>query len=473
MNALNYLLRTDLGGTAPVETGQTLLALVHISDAHVMDTVSPARSEWMELRADDAYWKPLLHMHRPYEALSHWVLAAHVEQLRIKPVGPWSERALDLALCTGDTIDNAQANELQAFLHIMAGGRTALSAYGGVHEAGHELGTGAWPFWCPDADARDLWKPHGYPVVPGFVARASAELHSNGLGFAWTSLPGNHDLMRQGLALPGAAIEAIAMGDHKALAGPEGFRPPDPQALYVTHPEAFCTGPSRHISASAQRRAVDLREWLAAHMQHGAQGYGQAQLRSGRADTCIDTEHVCIILLDTHHPAGDGQGSIGRAQLEWLEARLVEVEQSGRLALLASHHGSDALVNTLGGDPERLLAQSLLDVAHRHPCVVAWLVGHSHLHRVTAHPHPEGRGGGFWEICTASLIDWPSQTRSVEVIRHADGGVELVCTLLDHHAPAGSLAALHRELAQRFAGDGAQHLQGEAPDGNVRLLLQR
>jgi metallophosphoesterase (TIGR03767 family) len=412
-------------------------------------------------------------MHRPYEALTHWALAAHVASLRRQPLAPWSNKTFDLAISTGDNIDNAQANELQSYLKIMAGGRTALSAQGGVHEAGHELGGAAWPFWCPDADVADLWKPLGYPVVPGLVARASAELHSDGLGFAWTSVTGNHDVMRQGTALPNAAIEAIAVGDRKALAGPPDFRPADPQTLYVEHPEQFCAGAARQISASHLRRAVDLREWLAAHMQHGAAGYGQSQVRSGKADTFIDTEHVRIILLDTNHPQGNFEGSIGAAQIAWLEARLTEVAQSGRLAVLASHHGSASLINTRGDDPERLLAQALTAALHRHPCVLAWLVGHRHLHRVTPHPHPSGKGGGFWEITTASLIDWPSQTRAVEIVRHGDGGLELVCTLLDHQAETGSLAALHRDLAQRFAGEAAAHMQGEAGDGNVRLVLPR
>jgi hypothetical protein len=61
----------------------------------------------------------------------------------------------------------------------------------------------------------------------------------------------------------------------------------------------------------------------------------------------------------------------------------------------------------------------------------------------------------------------------VEIIRHGDGTLELVCTLVDHQGEAGSLAALHRDLAQRFAGEAAAHMQGEAGDGNVRLLLQR
>jgi hypothetical protein len=42
----------------------------------VIDTVSPARAEWIELLAHEPHWQSMLHMHRPYEALTHWTRAA-------------------------------------------------------------------------------------------------------------------------------------------------------------------------------------------------------------------------------------------------------------------------------------------------------------------------------------------------------------------------------------------------------------
>ena len=70
----DYIVRSDLGGHSPQGNGQTLLSLVHITDAHVMDSASPARCEWVELLAHDPLWQPLLHTHRPYEALTHFAL---------------------------------------------------------------------------------------------------------------------------------------------------------------------------------------------------------------------------------------------------------------------------------------------------------------------------------------------------------------------------------------------------------------
>ena len=140
---------------------------------------------------------------------------------------------------------------------------------------------------------------------------------------------------------------------------------------------------------------------------------------------------------------------------------------TGRVAVLASHHGSVSLTNTRGADPQRQLAAALTALLHRHPCVVAWLVGHRHLHEIRPHPGPLG---GFWEISTGSLIDWPSQTRAVEMLRHGNGPLEIVCTLQDHAAPAGSLAHWHRELARRFAGIRAAGMGGRPEDGTTHLL---
>ena len=471
MPALNHTLREDLGKVTAQGRPTALLSLLHLSDAHIIDAASPARCEWVELLAQDALWKPLLHMHRPYESLTHWAVAEHVHQARRNPVAPWTKRPFDLSISTGDNIDNAQQNELDACIAILGGGQTRLSAVGSVQDPSTELGTGPWPFWCPDAKVADTWKPQGYPAVEDYLARVSAEVHSDGFGFPWTSLPGNHDYMRQGTALPEPLIERIAVGSDKTLRRPDGFDPVDPLTLFVNSPGEFSQGATRQVSPVAGRHAVDRLSWIKAHARHGAVGYTAEQVARGNADIVIDTEHVRIIMLDTNHPAGDYQGSIGAAQLAWLEDRLAEVDaQPGRLAVLASHHGSVSLTNTRGNDPERLHADALTSVAHRHACVVAWLVGHRHLHRITPHPGSSGRASGFWEITTASLIDWPCQMRAVEILRHGNGQIEIVCTLLDHEATPGSLARLHLDLAHRFAGDMASHMQGQATDGNVRLM---
>ena len=48
------------------------------------------------------------------------------------------------------------------------------------------------------------------------------------------------------------------------------------------------------------------------------------------------------------------------------------------------------------------------------------------------------RGRGFWEINTASHIDWPQQSRLIEIMDNGDGTLSLFGTVLDRAAPAAA-----------------------------------
>ena len=300
----------------------------------------------------------------------------------------------------------------------------------------------------------DTWKPLGYPAVEDYFERVDAPLTSPGVGIPWASLPGNHDLMRQGTSLTNQRLESIAVGPTKSLQRPLGFLPDDPGATFVDAPERFSCGPMRPVTSDPDRRAIDLQEWFDAHAAAGAVGDDGHHVRdtgTGCGDKIIDVGDARIVVLDTNHPDGDYQGSVGTAQLAWLDERLAEVDaEPGRYAIIASHHGSASLDNVRGGRSDRLLGDAMLDVVHRHPCAIAWLVGHRHIHRIEPRP---GAAGGFWEISTGSIIDWPSQVRAVEVVEHADGYDR------DRHDTArprrARRAASRRsicDVARRFAG---------------------
>ena len=454
--------RTDLA-PEPTGTGERVARLGHVSDLHVMDAASPMRFEWIETLAHDPRWRPLLHMHRPQETLVPWAVARHVDELR-------ADGSLDLLVSTGDNIDNAQRNELDAYLALLAGGEVTMSAAGSAQDP-YDIAPGeTWPYWCPRADVADTWKPRGYPVVDDLIERTTESFRSHGLGLPWTSMPGNHDLLCQGTSIVNDELHRAAVGDRKALFPPDGFEPDDVLTLFVDEPEVFLGIRERHLAPDHSRRAIDLDEWVATHAEAGALGW-DAVAPTGRADTVVDLDAVQLIVLDTNHPLGDYQGSIGRAQIAWLDEQLATADQAGRLVVLASHHGPTSLVNERGGDPERVLAAPLLDVVHRHPSVVLWLTGHRHIHRITPHP---GAAGGFWEITTASIIDWPSERRSIELRQHPDGTVEIVSRVHAHRAPEGSLAWWHRDLAQRFGGSQVRHaMAGTELDRDVRLFVAR
>ena len=119
------------------------------------------------------------------------------------------------------------------------------------------------------------------------------------------------------------------------------------------------------------------------------------------------------------------------------------------------------------------------------PNLIAYVAGHTHANRVTFQR-------GFWEINTASHIDWPQQSRLIEIMDNRDGTLSLFGTLVDHAAPlavAGAaqadpfsprgLASLARTLSwndpQREGVEGSEgdaSKSGTRSDRNVELLLR-
>lgn len=454
--------RTELAAE-PAGPGQLVARLGHVSDLHVLDAASPMRFEWIETLAHDPRWRPLLHMHRPQETLVPWAVAQHVDEIR-------AEGSLDLLVSTGDNIDNAQRNELDVYLGLLAGGDVSLSAAGSPQDAWGGPDGEPWPYWSPRGDIVDTWKPRGYPVIDDLVERTAEPISSRGVEIPWTSLPGNHDLLCQGTSFVNEQLHLAAIGDRKALFPPDGFEPDDALTLFVDEPDAFLGIRERPVAPDHARRAIGLQEWVAAHAMAGALGWS-GSTPTGRADTVVHLAAFTLVVLDTNHPHADYQGSIGRFQLIWLDEVLAEADRDGRLVVIASHHGPDSLVNERGADPDRLLSAPLLDVVHRHPSVVLWLTGHRHIHRITPRP---GAAGGFWEITTASIIDWPSERRSIELRHHTDGTVEITSRVHAHRAPEGSLAWWHRDLAQRFGGSQVRHaMAGTDRDRDVRLFVPR
>jgi hypothetical protein len=123
---------------------------------------------------------------------------------------------------------------------------------------------------------------------------------------------------------------------------------------------------------------------------------------------------------------------------------------------------------------------------HRFGNVVLWLNGHTHTNTVRPRPDPLDPDHGFWEVTTCAVVDWPGQTRVVELLDLGDGALAIACTMLDHDSPLGpgaslegstlttpQLASLHRELAANAPGAGAgSRLEGLSSDRNVVLPLR-
>jgi metallophosphoesterase (TIGR03767 family) len=501
-----HLIRDEFVAAGPESAlgqGRALLCLVHITDLQLADVQSPTRFEFLNARFADPRYAEIVPVQRPQEALTAHAVDATVRTLGAVH-GPVSGLPLQLAVTTGDAIDNAQWNELQAFLALFDGGLVSPDSGGPDYEGVQSVD---WPgdiFWRPDGpgpDGPDFFRrEYGFPHYPGLLRRALREFSAVGLGIPWLSCFGNHEALNQGVGTQTPGLAGALTGDRKPIALPADFDHDRALELFTEHPEAFMAGPYRQVTPDAFRRPISRRDFVDAHLRAGSRpfghGFGERNRLDGTAYYVYDTPAARFITLDTNCLAGGAAGCLDQQQARWLATRLSEVHSAyrgpdgnevrtgheDRLVILLSHHGTDTLNNTRGAHPgpsaEPLLGGGdVLALLHRFPNIVLWLNGHTHTNTVRPRRDPADPTRGFWEVTTCAVVDWPCQTRVVELLDHGEY-LSIVTTMVDHNTPvapglletADDLAALHRELAANVPWD-TSALAGAAGDRNVELRV--
>ena len=211
-------------------------------------------------------------------------------------------------------------------------------------------------------------------------------------------------------------------------------------------------------------------------------GFTQANRDADTAYYSFDKGRFRFVVMDTVNPNGYADGSLDQAQFAWLKTTIESA--TGKAVLVFSHHTSQSMGNPFvatGGDPNpRVLGDEVTAYLLSQKRLIAWVNGHTHRNEVTAHSRGDGTGG-FWEINTASHIDYPQQSRLVEVADNADGTLSIFTTILDHAGPADhksdlsstvALASLSRELS---FNDPQRNVSatGVAKDRNTELLVKK
>ncbi|WP_203338196.1 TIGR03767 family metallophosphoesterase [Nocardioides limicola] len=523
------VVRTDLGVAAAADREacrRPLLAFAHLSDIHIIDHQSPMRLEWTD-RYDDPtdlgnFGLGLFtSAHRPQEIFSAHISESMVQAINNLTGGPVTGAPLEFAIETGDNSDNAQLNEIRWNIDILDGEEVTPDSgnrnrYEGVMDSKAVLNYDPH-YWHPDGTPNGLLGPlapdiarrqYGFPEVAGVLDTSRQPFQASGLRrngaqkMEWYSVHGNHDGLVQGNfpteVTTGPLLNALAVGPAKVIKAPAGLNQADVvnrlvaadllglvQDAILTDPLGIL-GTVRLVTPDPQRKLLTRKQTVGQYFQTSGlpvgHGFTEENRTNGHAYYFFDKGPIRFISMDTVNVNGYADGSLDPDQFAWLK-QVIEASQD-KAVILFSHHTSGTMSNPFiatGFDfGVRVFGAAVVEYLLTQPHVIAWFNGHTHRNQIWAHSRADG-SGGFWEVNTASHIDFPQQARIVEVADNADGTMSIFTTILDHAAPAewdGSidsplaLASLAREIAANDWQSRTKGYEGAPEDANVELLVR-
>jgi metallophosphoesterase (TIGR03767 family) len=523
------IVRQDLAAAAPGREGQRrpLVSFVQMTDVHIVDAQSPERYAFAR-KFGPAYATDF----RNQELLTLQVADSMVQRINAVEAGPIAGRPFDFVVTTGDNGDGRQKNELRNFVAVLDGGAinpdsSPGEGYVGVQDSFMLPGREDIydQYYHPDPPPAgvqpDVFKrTYGFPEYPGMLDAATQPFEAVGLDVPWFAANGNHD---------GAVIgyfrawepqlelywDPAATGSKLQLALPPGMTIDqyegclgDPNEACVS--DIFQNTPKRTVPANPERAQYLPSEFLdiifESPAEPGPVGHGFTE--ENRKNTTLYYTFdmgpgIVGIMLDTVDRSGKDGGSIGSVQAKWLEKQLQKnssryIDEKGKLAttdnadrliVLFSHHNLMTMDNdtSISGDPDpdKMLGPAIETMLLRYPNVILWVNGHSHINRVWSHRgfnQNAPLASAFWELNTASHIDFPQQARSIEIVDNQDGTLSIFGILLDHLAPPETdpakldvlgLASISRELSRNDPDFDAAFQIGAPADRNVELLIDR
>lgn len=346
--------------------------------------------------------------------------------------------------------------------------------YTGVQDYSDYPGKPSWVydgFYDPDrAPSGGAYR--AFPRYPGLMSRSQNPFQAAGLIGQWFTTRGNHDGMVVGNVWGKSSFQKIATGCTKFLPSATvsgvgrilGGETVDWMSLLRAAPSMMTNLNVANTPPDQDRRLLSKSEYKSMHgREDGGHGYGfvePSELVASNGDAMYYSwsprPDLRMISIDTIAEGGLHTGNIDDPQYRWLERTVARYCEGRTVCVVFGHHGLDAISNSIPDeiagscgsgsgagcdkDPRKSMPlhkgekgpESLLALFHKYPNLVAFVHGHDHNNSLK--PRIEG-SRGFWEIGTASEIDWPQQSRDIELMDNCDGTLSLFTTMIDQAAP--------------------------------------
>lgn len=387
---------------------KSLAYFLVMADPQIIDEESPIRM--------DGYAQ----VYRPGGQLTPQVFEAHVRTAR--RISDVSSRPFDFAIIAGDLTDTSQRNELDWMI-------TALN--GGVID--------------PDSGVDD-------DPSPGPGNDYNDPFFSRGIDSPWYAALGNHDVLHVGgFGLIDSRLREAAQGDRlftgSALSSIwGGYVAGDTLDHQVILDDSIIT------PADAARLPLNETELLQTLHDAGGDpaghGFSQSDIAANKGYYSVNPvadKPIRMIVLDstdaTEKTLGIAQqGSMDTIQFSWLHGELVTAASNQELVIVVSHHRLEDF-----HDQSEVPAEMIRDLLLSSENVILHLTGHGHTDSKTL--QTANGEDGFWELMTASTIDFPLQSRVVELVDEQNGYLSIYVTNFGHNSDETTLAYKARQLA--------------------------
>ena len=395
----------------------SLAYILVIADPQIIDEESPIRM--------DGY----ANVYRPGGQLTPQVFEANIRTAR--RISDRSSRPFDFAIIAGDLTDTSQKNELDWMITALNGG--VIDPDSGVDDD---------PIPGPGNDYNDPFLAIGIES-PWYVALGNHDvLHVGGFGLIDSTLrdaaQGDHLFTGSNFSKIWGGYVAGDTADHKVIFDASVMTPADPDRLPLNETELLQTLYDAGGAPAGHGFSLDD---IAAQ-----KGYYSVHPVAGKP--------IKMIVLDSTDAAETALGSMSQMQFSWLHEELVSAADQHELVIVVSHHRLQDF-----DDKSKVSGEMVKDLLVSSDNVILHLTGHGHRDRKSL--QTANGEGGFWELMTTSTIDFPMQSRVLELVDENNGYLSIYVTNVGHNSAATTLASKARQLAAGKLAFGTTFFDGD------------